>query len=388
MDATIKPEHAEGRSPKAERHVLARPLWILAVLALIAALRAGEEFLAPLFFAVLIALILSGVVELLHRYRVPRVISAFVLLLAVAAAFGGVGEMVWSPAQQWIQSAPRILHTLEHKVRPAQTVVRRIGDIAKRASSLGDPGPDAPAAAAAATPAPSMTTVAVVAETGWIVAGIATVMAFTLLLLAAGPPTLARMTAGLASDLHAVHVLKIIDAIRVEVGRYYRTLALINLGLGIATALVMWLLGMPNPVLWGVLAGVLNFIPYLGSATTLAILTVVALVTFDTVPQALAVTGSYLGLVAIEGQIVQPVLVGRRLDLNPIVVFLALWVGGWMWGIAGVVFALPVLVATKVAARHRAGGEMIVNFLSPSGTARTRTWRRPAAKSAGSARVS
>lgn len=195
------------------------------------------------------------------------------------------------------------------------------------------------------------------------------------------------MTAALAGDLHAVHVLRIIDAIRVEVGRYYRTLALINLGLGVATAIATWLLGMPNPILWGAMAGVLNFIPYLGSATTLVVLTVVALVTFDAGTPVLMVSGTYLVLAAVEGQIIQPVLVGRRLDLNPIVVFLALWVGGWMWGIPGVVFALPVLVATKVAASHSGGGEVIARFLSPSGERPRRAWQRPSTAAAEAASV-
>ena len=361
---------------------LRRPLLILATLAAIAAIRLGRDVLVPLMLSLLIALVLSGLVEWLYRFRIPRVLSAFVLLLAVTAAIGGIGELVWSPAQKWIQDAPRILHTIENKVRPAQTVVRRIGDLATRATSLGGVAPAPTTAPPAPAPAPTMTAAGVVAETGWIVAGIATVMAFTLLLLAAGPPTLARMAAALAADLHAVHVLKIIDAIRVEVGRYYRTLALINLGLGIATATATWLLGMPNPILWGALAGVLNFIPYLGSATTLVVLTVVAMVTFDTIPQALMVSASYLVLAAIEGQIVQPVLVGRRLDLNPIIVFLALWLGGWMWGIPGVVFALPVLVATKVAASHSSGGDVIARFLSPSGTRARRSWRRSGATEA------
>ena len=136
------------------------------------------------------------------------------------------------------------------------------------------------------------------------------------------------MTVALARDMHATHVLKVIDAVRSEVGRYYATIALINVGLGLATALAMMALGMPNPILWGALAGVLNFIPYVGSATTLLILTVVAFVSFDGVGRVAAVAATYLGLATIEGQIVQPLFVGHRLDLSPVIVFLALWFGG------------------------------------------------------------
>jgi predicted PurR-regulated permease PerM len=113
------------------------------------------------------------------------------------------------------------------------------------------------------------------------------------------------------------------------------------------------------------MAAVLNFVPYVGSATTLLILSVVALVCFDSAGRIAAVIASYLALATIEGQIVQPVFVGHRLELNPLLVFLAVWFGGWMWGIAGITIAVPSLVALKVAAEHSDRGQPLVEFLSP-----------------------
>jgi predicted PurR-regulated permease PerM len=124
-------------------------------------------------------------------------------------------------------------------------------------------------------------------------------------------------------------------------------MAISSVVLATGTAVTMHLLGMPNSLLWGVIAFVLNFIPYAGPATTLSLLTVVALVSFDGLGKAVAVAGSFLVLTGIEGQILQPVLVGRRLDLSPLVVLLSLWFGGWLWGIAGVALAVPVLVSIK-----------------------------------------
>jgi predicted PurR-regulated permease PerM len=193
-----------------------------------------------------------------------------------------------------------------------------------------------------------------------------TIIILALFLLSGGPPMLARMAASVASDLHAAHALRVIEAIRAELGRYYGTIALINLGLGLATALAMLLLGVPNPYLWGAVAGVLNFIPYVGSATTLLLLAVVALVSFNDLTHVFAVVGCYLALATIEGQVVQPLLVGRRLDLNPILVFLAVWFGGWFWGVAGIVIAVPSLVALKVAATHSERADAVVELLSPS----------------------
>jgi predicted PurR-regulated permease PerM len=186
------------------------------------------------------------------------------------------------------------------------------------------------------------------------------------------------MTTAFASQVHATHVLKVIQAVRTEVGRYYTTIALINLGLGVATCAAMTLLGMPNPILWGALAAVLNFIPYVGSATTLVVLTIVAFVSFDGVGQVLAVAGTYLALTTIEGQIVQPLFLGQRLEVNPIILFLALWVGGWFWGIAGIILAVPTLVTLKVVAEHSDHGQPLVEFLSPSSTKRFRPRSRGA----------
>jgi predicted PurR-regulated permease PerM len=140
--------------------------------------------------------------------------------------------------------------------------------------------------------------------------------------------------------------------VRAELGRYFGAVTLSNSVLGVGTASAMYLLDMPNPLLWGVLAFVLNFVPYAGSAMTLVLLTVVALVSFDGVGKALTVAGVYLILTTLEGQVLQPVLVGRRLDVSPPIVLLGLWFGGWLWGVAGVALAMPLLVSAKAALRE------------------------------------
>jgi predicted PurR-regulated permease PerM len=342
---------------------LARPLWILAIIALIAVLRVSREVLVPLMLGVLLALVLSGLVERLRRYRIPRGVSALVLLAAGAIFIVGAVDALCTPAQSWVASAPKVLRTIEQRVRPARAIVLRLTDIASRTSALAAGS----GAAAAATPATAaaVTPWDVLTETGSALGTIVTVVVLALLLLAGGPPMLAHMSRCLGGSAHATHTLKVVEAIRVEVGRYYGTLALINLGLGVATGSAMWLLGMPNPVLWGAVAAGLNFIPYLGAAITLTVLTVVALVSFSSTTHVALVAASFLALATIEGQLIEPVFLGRRLHLNPIVVFVALWAGGWLWGIAGVVFALPVLVAVKVAAAHSENGTLLAQFLGP-----------------------
>jgi predicted PurR-regulated permease PerM len=356
---------ADAASRRRKALPLARPLWIITICVAVAALRLGRQLLVPLVLAVLLALVLSGIVETLRRYRVPRGISALVLVLLIGGALGSVLHAVETPARQWIESAPRVLRIIEHKTRAAQSVVRRLDALAKRASAIAGAGDSAGAVPVSAAPASSLSAMDVVESTSGVAAALLMGAALTLLLLAAGPPTLARMAAPVATDGRALQVLRVIDAIRVEVGRYYGTLAVVNLLFGTLTALLMWSLGMPNPMLWGALAAVLNFIPYLGCATTFVIVTLVAFVSFDAISHTLVVGTSFLLLAAIEGHIVEPVFVGRRLDLNPILVLVALWVGAWLWGIAGMVVALPLLVATKVAAARTHNGAKVVRFLSP-----------------------
>ncbi len=213
---------------------------------------------------------------------------------------------------------------------------------------------------------------AVLHQTRDALVAIVTVVILTLFLLAVDHPWWPRWARHLASDLQAPHVLKVMDAARSEVGRYYASVGMINVGLGLATALVMWLLGMPTPYLWGLVAGLLNFIPYVGSTVTLLLLTVTAFVTFNNVGQIAAVVGSYLALATIEGQIAQPLIVGRRLRLNPVIVFLALWFGGWFWGIPGILMAVPGLVILKVVAEHSRNGKPLQEFLGPNDRADAR----------------
>ncbi len=336
----------------------------------------------PVALAALFALILTGPVEWLHRAGLPRGLGAVLVMVLLAALIGVTLNLLWTPAQSWWNAAPSTLRVIERKVRPVSQFMSRVEALTSRADQLTEITPtarsiephsltappvvvavssaDAPAGAAHEPLA-----VALFAQTRTVIIGLVTVVMLMLFLLAGGPPMLARMSAAFASDLQSAQTLHAITAVRTELSRYYGGLALINLGLGGATAGVMALLGMPNPLLWGVVAAVLNFIPYVGAATTLVLLTLVAFVTFPTAAHIAGVAASYLGLATLEGQVVQPLVIGRRLELNPMIVFLALWFGGWFWGVAGVVMAVPSLVALKVVAAHSRGGSPLTEFLSP-----------------------
>ncbi|HWX27665.1 MAG TPA: AI-2E family transporter [Steroidobacteraceae bacterium] len=321
----------------------------------------------PIALALLFALVLSGPVEALFRLHVPRSLSATVILIIVLGLLAGLVVVMWAPTQHWFAAAPQTVKVIKRKLNPA---IKFIGHVEELRSSAGNIGAaNQPAAAAAPLPASAdneSSSALFLYETREAMISVLTFVIVTLFLLAGGPPMLARMTAAFVDDLNAAHVLAIIEKVRGEVGKFYVTTALINVGFGLATAGVMMLCGMPTPFLWGVLAAALNFIPYAGSAATLIVLTLVAFVTFDGMGQVLAVAGSYILLAMVEGQIVQPLFVGRRLKINPLLIFLALWFGGLFWGIAGVVLATPALLTLKVIAEHAISGKSVMEFLGPN----------------------
>jgi predicted PurR-regulated permease PerM len=315
----------------------------------------------PVAFSLLFALVLSSPVEFLRRCGVPRSIGASLILLVVTGVAGATVGAIWAPAHAWAAAAPDAIRVVEHRLGPIARVLERV--------VVGTNPDDTPRSASRASAADAFAVSAsgaLIGDAPAIATNVTTIVILTTFLLVGGAPMTARVAATLTSEGKSVKVLKVIETMRSEVARYYATLAMINLGLGAATGTATALLGLPSPLLWGTMAAVLNFIPYVGSAVTLAVLTLVSFVTFDSLGHVLAVAGSFLALVTIEGQIVEPLLIGRRLKLSPIVVFLALWFGGWFWGIAGIILAIPTLVALKVAAEHSRNGRILVELLSPT----------------------
>jgi len=333
----------------------------------------------PVALAMLAALILSSPVEALFRLGLPRGLSALLILIAALAAVAGLVALIWTPSQQWYASAPHTLSVIQRKFTPVARLMSHIEQLTDRAGKVGAPlAPPEPTAVAVPQEGTSRILLSTVGDA---TIGLATFVIITLFLLAGGPPMVARMTAAFFDHLKAHHVQGYIEKLRAEVGHFYVTTAFINLGLGIATTLVMMAWGMPTPYLWGAVAALLSFIPYAGATTTLIVVTLVAIVSFDGLGRAFGVALSYLSLAVIEGQIVQPLLVGRRMDVNPLLIFLGLWFGGIFWGIAGVILSTPILVALKVIAQNAHDGESMMQFLGPNDPAPARIEKlRKAAK--------
>ena len=323
-------------------------LIIIAIIVLIGSLHLARSAIVPVVFAMFLALLLSPAVNALARIRVPRALGAALVMVSLVAMVAMALNATWRPARGWLDAAPATMRTLERKLRPVTRIIAKVESVSEQAGRVTDP-------AAAATDAgrPSVPAIAdksAMQNTQELLIATVSMLFVTYFLLAAGPSLLIRFGAAWSGGETDRRLLQIATTISEDLGRYFATVTLSNLLLGLATTATMHWLDMPNPVLWGVVAFLLNYVPYAGSAVTLTLLTVVALVSFDGLNKGFAVAATYLTIATIEGQILQPVLVGRRLDVHPLVVLLSLWFGGWLWGIAGVALAMPLLVTAKAFA--------------------------------------
>jgi predicted PurR-regulated permease PerM len=352
---------------------LRKAVILLSILAVGAVLYFAQDVFIPVAVALFLALLLTPAVDRLQRWRLPRGLAVAAVMCVVFAAGVAAVNAVWTPATQWLARAPETLRKIDPRLRPVREMFARVDDVAERAGRLAQHPTQARARPAIVTPVKSESTAITFTRTFF---ESLTIIPLTLFFLLGGQPLLARMGASLAGSAPSTRALRLTEAIRHEVGRYFGTVALINLGLGVATALALAALGMPNAILWGVLAGLLNFIPYVGPIAACFIFACAALVTFDDLAHALAVPGVFVALHLIEGQLVQPLTVGRRLEVNALVILLAVWFGYGFWGIPGMLLATPVLVALKVAAQLQPEWRVLRDFLAPMGQWNPRPFRR------------
>ena len=342
---------------------LRKAIILLSMLAVGTLLYYAQDVFIPVAVALFLAMLLTPAVDRLQRWRLRRGLAVAIVLVVVFAAAAAAINTVWTPATEWLARAPQTMRKIDPRLKPLREMFERFDQVAEGAGRLTQGGTAVSGKPAIVTPVAGESTAISITKSffEWL-----SVVPFTLFFLLGGPPLLARLGASLAGNEASVKTLRLTEAIRQEVGRYFGIIALINLGLGIATGLGMYALGMPNAILWGVLAGVLNFIPYLGPITACFIFACAALVTFTNLGQALAVPGMFIVLHLIEGQLVQPLTVGRRCEVNALVILLGVWFGYALWGIAGVLLATPVLVALKVAAQHHPSWRVLGEFLAPS----------------------
>lgn len=333
--------------PNLWRRVSGRSLAGLFVLAVLYTLWLAQSLILPLVLAVFLAIVLSAPMRLLRRLRLPEAVSAALVVIGFLATLGAGIYFLSGPALTWIDRAPQVVRALEYKLAP---ITRQIGGATQVTREIeemttaedGKPTVHVAEGSLAAT---------VLERVGAFAAGTVVAIILLFFLLALGRRTGVRVARAMLPENRRVYE-GILTSVQTEIAVYLQTISGINIVLGLLTAGAMWLTGMPTPALWGVVAGLLNFMPYLGPVVTVAILTTVSVLTFDSFWPMAVPPLAFLVLTTLEGQIITPMIVGQRLTLNPLVVFLSVVVWGWLWGVAGALLAVPLVAVLKIVLDH------------------------------------
>lgn len=327
---------------------------VLAV-ALIFLLKAAQALMVPVALAVVLTFVLATPVRRMRSRGIPEVYGALVLVLALIGVMGVIGSTVIGPATQWWERAPATLDQLVAQFDRLRAAIPGLAppDAPSPAERLRPPAP--PAADPIKERIASESLALTGAVLGRIVSFAVSTAAMVILLyflLSSEHWLLARTVEAIPRRRARALLLLGVRSAQREIGRFLGTLTIINVGVAIVTGLAMAAIGLPNPVLWGTVAGVLNFIPYIGPIIIAGMLLLAGVASFDSAGLILAPAGAFMAIHAVESNLVSPWLMGRRLALSRVSIFLSVMFWGWMWGIVGAMIAVPVLVGLRSACRY------------------------------------
>ena len=337
------PRALVGASPRAATVALVG----LFILALLAALYVARVFLVPIVLAMHLALVLSPAVRALRRLGLPGPAGAALVLLGLLVAVGAGFYLLAGPAGTWMGKLPESVRLIEYRIRDVRKpieVVRQAADEVEKIAAA-DPASTRPPVVAVKT---GSVMEILLSATHSLLAGIGLTVLALYILLTWGNLSLRKLLRVLPTLPNKKRAVEIARATERQVSAYLLTITLINALLGAVLGCAVWLLGVPNPALWGAMACVLNFIPYLGPLIGVVVLGVVALVTLPGLGQALLVPAVYFLLHSVEANIITPLVLVRRLTLNPLVMFLWLSLWFWLWGTPGALLAVPMLQTLKI----------------------------------------
>jgi predicted PurR-regulated permease PerM len=315
----------------------------LFVLALLAAAYVASEIVLPLVFAIILKLLLQPAMRILERLHVPRMLAALLLILVLFGTIVGLGTAISGPAGTWAAKLPEGIPRLQERLSFMREPIDTLQRFLQRVEDFGETGPSA----AASERGPTLLT-KLFTGTRNFASGFFTTVLFLFFLLVSGDIFLHRLVEILPRFSSKRQVVEISQQIESDISAYLVTITIMNAAVGIAMALAMWLTGVGDPILWGTVAFLLNYVPILGTALGVLIFLLAGLLTIDSLWQALLPAALYLGFHLIEGETVTPMLLARRFTLNPVLVIISLVFWFWMWGIPGAILSVPMLAITKI----------------------------------------
>jgi len=353
-------------SERADQHAAVRTtcLVILATVAGVAALYVGREFFAPIAFAFLFNAILRPVVRRMEQAGFRTSLAAAIVVLAILGLLVAGVYLLAGPVQHWAQTAPQHFDDARGKLERFREPLRRADEVAHRIQSVAEPTSGPTSAPAPAPPAPGESLlVRAFGTTSALVGGVTEVLVLLYLLLASGDSFLRKLLNVIRRPSEKREAVDIVEEVQRSIFRYFLVTLIINVGQAVCVMLVLWMLKMPGLLLWGLLTIVLEFVPYLGAAAMIVMLSISALATFDTLLHAALVPAAYLLITTIQNNLVSPILYGNHLRLNPTAVLVGVIAWWYVWGIPGAFIAVPLIAAVKIVADHSERLRAVSEFL-------------------------
>jgi predicted PurR-regulated permease PerM len=348
------------RRPFDVRSVTLTGLFLLAIFYTIYFMR---SLLLPIVFAVLLSYLLRPIVRALAHLRITPMLGAALLLLSLVGGLGYAASFLAVPAAGWLEKAPYSLQEIQQRLSSLKKPMEKVAQASGAIENLAAPN-NQPAKTPTVEVKEHPLSDKLIVQTPEFIVSALTMLIMLYFLLAYDGVFLGKLIKLMPTLSDKKRAVSIAHEIEAQVSCYLFTVTLINCCLGIAVGTTVGLLGLRNPLMWGALVALLNFVPYLGAFTGIICMTLGALLSFDSVSYALIFPLCYFVLATLEGNFVTPMVMGRSLTLNPVIVLLSLMFWGWMWGIVGVILAVPILAAFKIFCAHIKPMEPLAEFLS------------------------
>ena len=335
-------------------------------LALPFALRAGAEFFLPVTAALVIAIALVPLLEWLERRRVPSALAALLCLILFLAVANTAVAAIVLPATEWFRLLPERIPQLRESLAPLFEVYANLEQfIDNIISEFGRAPASGPQRVQVETPSTLLQIIAASAPFAAIQMFFAVLVIF--FFLSGWTRMRKRTITARASFGGAMTTARVIQQVVDATSAYLGTITMVNIGMGLVVALVVYLIGMDTPLMWGGIAAVLNYIPYLGPIASTVLLALGGLMSFEDPWYALLPAMSFVVIHLIEANLVTPAVVGRRLTINPLLILLSLSFWAWIWGTTGALLAVPLLIIIRTVL-DAAGKPDIAGFLFEEGT--------------------
>jgi predicted PurR-regulated permease PerM len=365
MPDTAPPPKIE-LNPETDNPARLRTIFLggLLTLAILAACYGAAEIILPIVLGFVLNLVFQPVMRVLERVGLPRVLAALIIVIALIALFVGIGLLLSGPLTDWIgrlpQTLPRIqqrLSFINSAVKSAQRAFEHIQNLAPGTGA--GPGSGAHQVAVQSSSLPEK----VLSQVRLVAGGAFETLLVMFFVLVSGETFLRRLVEILPRFEDKRRAVDISQEIEHDISVYLGTITMMNTLVGIAAGAMAWLVGLGDPLLWGTVAFLLNYVPILGPTAGVIVFFVAGLVTLDTLWAAFLPAALYLMIHVAEGETVTPMLLAKRFTVNPVLIMVGVIFWYWMWGVCGAILSTPMLAMTKIVCDRIEGLKPVGHFI-------------------------